>query len=54
MVEALPKSKITYHENTLSALAIYNFANSIGSKVAIAKAPKPNTDRPEVYWVELK
>lgn len=45
---------MVYHESNLSALAIHNFAKSIGSEIPITKAPKPNVDRPEFYHVELK
>ena len=35
-------------------MAIANFAKSIDSQVTVAKAAKPNLDRPEFYHVELK
>jgi len=54
MVQALPKAKVVYHSTNLSALAIYNFAQAIESEIPVAKAPKPNVDRPEIYHVELK
>lgn len=54
MVQALPKCKVVYHDNNLSALAISNFARSIESEIQVVKAPKPNVNRPEFYHVELK
>ena len=54
MVQVAPKAKVVYHESNLAALAIHNFAKSIESEIPIAKAPKPNVNRPEFYHVELK
>ena len=48
------KAKIFYHEVSLSALAISNLISASASQIAFAKAPKPNTDRNEFYWVELR
>lgn len=54
MVQALPKSKVVYHDTNLSALAIFNLTQAIESSVTVVKAPKPNTDRHEFFHVELK
>ena len=43
-----------YHNANLSALAIHNFAQAIGSEIQVAKAPKPNVNRNEFHHVELK
>ena len=54
MVQALSKSKVVFHEANLSALAISNFVKAIGSDIPVIKAPKPNVDRPEFFYIELK
>ena len=55
MVKAAPKAKVTYHDpNSLLALAIFNFAQSIESEIQVVKAPKPNVNRPPFFHVELK
>ena len=54
MVQALPKAKVTYHDKSLSALAIVNLAACLESRVTVAQAPKPNLERPAFYHVDLK
>lgn len=46
------KSKITYHEDSLSALAVSNLARALDSSIKVEKATKPST-RPEFFHVEL-
>ena len=56
MVAALPsiKAKLVYHQANLSALATSNMVTATGLPVTVSKAPKPNLDRPEFYYTELK
>ena len=54
MVQATTKAKVVYHNTNLSALAIFNFVQAIESEIQVAKAAKPNIDKPEFYHVELK
>ena len=56
MAEAIPKTKarVEYHDLNLSVLAIANLVRSIKSDVKVEKPKKPNTDRHELYLVELK
>jgi hypothetical protein len=49
-----PKSKITYSNLSLSALAIANLAKALGSEVPITKSAKPlAAEKPEIFNVEL-
>ena len=54
MVSKSKGIKVVYHAENLSALAIANFAISIGSDVTVGKAPQPNVNRHEFFHVELK
>jgi hypothetical protein len=46
------KAKITYYEDSLSALAVNNLARALDSSIKVEKATKPST-RSEFFHVEL-
>ena len=54
MVQSLPKAKVVYQVANLSALAIQNFVQAVGSDIKVTKAEKPDLARYEFYAVELK